>query len=131
MTEQKAVEAVVRRVNNIGKVKCSFLCEKDLNPESVFLTNVQLNHSGHSAKIELGLSSYMPRRDKMLDALKLFMLYGPKGRGFQKSAQRYMKELFPDVKIPLDTLRNAIGALRPNEKECFELISFLSEGSTN
>ena len=71
LTERKAVEDVIRHVKNIGKKECSFLCEEDMNPKFVFLTNVRMNHSGHSVQIELGVSSYMPRRNDMLQNEKM------------------------------------------------------------
>lgn len=63
-----------------------------MNQKFVFLTTVRLNHRGHIVQIELGVRSYMSRRndmlqnEKMREALRLLMQYGSKGRGYQKKS---------------------------------------------
>ena len=68
----------------------------------------------------------MLRNEKIVEALKLFINYESKGvRG------RYLTALHFDVDITQGTVRNAISALRINEEESFEFISFLSKESAN
>lgn len=62
---------------------------------------------------------------ELRSALETFIQISPRGRGFTTKAFNYLKEAFPHISIPIDTVRNVIANISFDEKDASDLVSFL------
>ncbi len=116
--------------------------DEDVQDESerpifCIVQSVRLEHSGHvlepsqGEKVVFSRGSEIISNPQISSAINSFLRISSGSPGCILKASQYLRDLFPHIHIPLETIKNTVARVRKNNDDASDFADFLREKKTN